>query len=98
KEEGMILESLREGRPGCPSDLQLDRLAAGEPASAAERHVAGCACCTDRLQQRRLGFAAFPDVDPARIGAAIGRRLAQEPPAGRLRRWWERVAIGLAVA
>ena len=61
------LESLREGSTGCPSDLMLDRLHAGELSSRSaqeiEAHVAGCTLCPQRLTQRQAGFTAFPDLD-----------------------------------
>jgi hypothetical protein len=90
-----MLELLREGNAGCPSDLQLDRLVAGEPATAAEAHLAGCTVCARRMEQRRLGFAAFPAARPQAIWAAIQRRPAP-------RRWitwrWPAALTTLAAA
>lgn len=79
------LESLREGSTGCPSDLMLDRLHAGElstrSAQEIEAHVAGCALCPQRLTQRQAGFTAFPDLDARPLLAGIHRRLGQEAEA-----------------
>jgi hypothetical protein len=86
------LERLREGRPGCPSDLQLDRLVAGEPAPAAAQHLGGCALCTERVEERRQGFAAFAEVHPAALRARI------EQLAPQRRRWPGRLRLPLALA
>lgn len=68
-------ESLRAGRPECPSDLALDRLHAKEldsaQAATLEQHVATCDDCTARMVERRAGFDALDEVDPRRMLAAI---------------------------
>jgi hypothetical protein len=67
---------LRSGNAECPSDLKLDRLAAGELDAAArspiEAHVSGCEACTARMTERTAGWNAQP-VDPRKLLAAIRR-------------------------
>ena len=66
--------------PGCPSDLQLDRLDAeeleGAAAEALHSHLSGCSACQER---RRAAAAGFEAVDvaahAARIHAAVGGRV-----------------------
>ena len=59
------LHQLREGKADCPSDLQLDRLHAGELGTEAAQqlnaHITGCDACPSRMQARRSGFDAFTD-------------------------------------
>ena len=82
--------SLRSGGPGCPSDLTLDRLHAGELApelaQSTTQHVAGCAACHARMAERRAGFDALDGVD-ARV--MLGRiRTGLEKPASFRERLW----------
>lgn len=69
----------RRGRAGCPSDLMLDRLHAGElpPEQAArtQAHVAACESCAAQL--RGGSFATMPGVDSAAMQSRIERALAQ---------------------
>lgn len=78
-------DHIRSGGEGCPSDLMLDRLYAGElPPSAAKElqaHVAKCAQCPQRMAARQAGFDAFPDVDPRPLLAGIHRRIEAEQEA-----------------
>jgi hypothetical protein len=89
-------DHLREGGPGCPSSLVLDRLLAGElpPGEAAEvtAHAAACDVCARRVTTRRAGFAAFPGVDAGALQARIAARA--RPPAPALV-GLRRAAIGL---
>ncbi|WP_437775119.1 zf-HC2 domain-containing protein [Sorangium sp. So ce1097] len=60
---------------GCPSDLRLDRLLAGELAPAEEQatraHLDGCARCAGRFAALEAGRAAFlADPPPLRLPAA----------------------------
>ncbi len=75
-------DHIRSGGEGCPSDLMLDRLYAGElPPSAAKElqaHVAKCEQCPQRMAARQAGFDAFPDVDPRPLLAGIHRRIGAE--------------------
>lgn len=91
------LQRLWPRSPGCPSELDLDlwvgnKLAA-EPAAALSAHVTDCADCRERVQLRRAGFAAFPQIDPSAQLAAILRRATPQQTAPRssryrpLRRW-----------
>ena len=90
------LDQLREGKADCPSDLQLDRLHAGELGAEAARalneHITGCEACPVRLQARRSGFDAFAEVDPRALLAGIRGRLHSDDQAERapLRRWLRR--------
>jgi hypothetical protein len=92
--------SLRSGGPGCPSDLTLDRLHAGELspelAQSTTQHVAGCAGCQTRMAERRAGFDAIDSVD-SRV--MLGRiRSGLEKPASlpeRLRGLLRRLMIPL---
>jgi len=92
------LERLRQGGPGCPSEVTLHRLRAGElpdeKAQALRQHVDGCEACTARMAQQAAGFNAFPEADPVRMLAAI-RRAADEKPQGVAQRWqkWLRAVI-----
>jgi hypothetical protein len=89
------LEKLREGAPGCPSELDLDQLSQGELLSqAAARisdHVSHCAMCAERMEARKAGFDAFPAVDTRALLAGIRRRVGDEQEArakrGLLRRF-----------
>lgn len=89
-------EGLQAGKAGCPSDLTLDRLNSGElegdARGSAEGHVAGCATCQQRLEARRQGWAAFPQVDERRLLARI--RTAADAPTP----WWRRGLLLPAVA
>jgi hypothetical protein len=95
------LETLREGRPGCPSDLLLDRLVAGELAGVAAHHAQAhlevCQGCERRVGLRRRGFAAFADVSfsEERLRAGIERRLAAR--TGRPS-WWRRWTVPFELA
>ncbi|WP_437730772.1 DUF4384 domain-containing protein [Sorangium sp. So ce1335] len=60
---------------GCPSDLRLDRLLAGELESAEQQatraHLDGCARCAARFAALEAGRAAFlADPPPLRLPAA----------------------------
>ncbi|MFL5345042.1 MAG: hypothetical protein ACJ8AT_09615 [Hyalangium sp.] len=82
--------SLRAGGPGCPSELTLDRLHAGELsrelAQRTTEHVAGCAGCQARMAERRAGFDALDGVD-ARV--MLGRiRSGLDKPAPLPERLW----------
>ena len=85
-----ILERLRQGGPGCPSDVMLHRLRNGELidelAGALGRHLADCERCTALMVRHASGFSAWPEVDPARMLSAI-RRGADER-AGRASAGW----------
>lgn len=91
---------LREGDAGCPSDLALDRLHAGELAAAESRqitaHVATCTTCPGRIAARQNGFAAFPEVDARPLLAAVRRRLheSEQEPVGR--RWLQKLGLYFA--
>lgn len=69
--------SLRPGKPGCPSDLLLDRYAAqelgAETAASVRAHLAACDLCPSRLDASR--FEAMADVDPRLLLAGIRRGL-----------------------
>lgn len=79
-------QQLRSGQAGCPSDLMLDRLHAGELAPAAAeslaQHIAGCRDCPGRMESRKAGFAAFAGADPEQLLAGMRKRLAEpeRPP------------------
>jgi len=100
---------LAAGSPGCPSDLALDRLHAGElgdeQAASLRQHIAGCTRCPERMSSRQAGFAAARDLDERALLASIRRRIDAEPPslrsrvAGLLRRFGAplSMAAGLAV-
>jgi hypothetical protein len=93
-----ILPQVRPGRSGCPSDLALDRHAAGETQADEDQrirdHVAGCAHCAAHLRERR--FEELPN------GAAMLARLRArvDADAASKRRGWLRLlpALGLAAA
>jgi hypothetical protein len=78
------LQGLSRRNSGCPSDLLLDRLYAGEllPAATQEllAHIEGCPTCPGRMAVRAAGFAAFVEVDPRQLLAGVRRRLATAPP------------------
>lgn len=82
------LERLRQGNPGCPSDVTLHRLRAGElggeQARALQQHVDGCEPCTARMTENAAGFAAWNEGDPVRMLAAIRRGADQRSSGG----WW----------
>lgn len=94
--------SLRAGGPGCPSDLTLDRLHAGEllrdQAQRTTEHVAGCSACQARMAERRAGFDGLEGVD-ARV--MLGRiRSGLEKPVSFPERLWamlRRLSIPLTV-
>ena len=69
------LTELRPGAQGCPSDLQLDELLAGELTPALRKqlqaHLSSCSPCAERLQAFREGFDAFPEAAPAAIQATL---------------------------
>jgi hypothetical protein len=96
------LDQLREGKADCPSDLQLDRLHAGELGPEASQqlsaHIKGCDTCPARMQARQSGFDAFSEVDPRVLLAGLRGRLHREEQSERvpLRRWLRR--FGLLVA
>lgn len=96
------LHQLREGKADCPSDLQLDRLHAGElgPEAAQQlnAHITGCDTCPSRMQARRSGFDAFAEVDQRVLLAGIRGRLHDDEQAARspVRGWLRR--FGLIVA
>ncbi len=81
---------LRAGQPGCPSDLALDRLQAGElsqaQATELRQHVADCPLCPERMSARSVGFAGFAGVDERQLLAGIRRRLDEAPAASWLSR------------
>lgn len=102
-----VFLSLRAGGPECPSDLALDRLAAGElppeVARSTEQHVAGCAGCGARMAERRAGFGGLDGVDPRAMLARI--RTGLDAPAslserllGMLRRLGAPLAVVAAAA
>lgn len=88
---------LRAGNPGCPSDLALDRLQAGElsedKARELRQHVADCTLCPERMSARSVGFAGFKEVDDRKILSAIRSQLADSPPASRFERFLQRLRI-----
>lgn len=88
---------LRAGNPGCPSDLALDRLQAGELSEAQERdlrrHVADCTLCPERMSMRSVGFAGFKDLDERQLLSAIRRRLDEAPPASLFDRVLQRLRV-----
>lgn len=101
-------QQLRSGQAGCPSDLMLDRLHAGELAPAAAdgltSHLASCAECRSRMESRRAGFAAFAGAEPERMLAGIRKRL-EEPertpartlsPISSSRRWLRSAGFAMA--
>lgn len=91
------LDSLKEGNAGCPSDLALDRLAAGELAERGpvEAHLASCQTCAARWAVRTRGWSATP-VDPRPLLAAVRR--AESAPAPRRWWWWVAAAVPVVVA
>jgi hypothetical protein len=96
-------DTLRKGRPECPSDLALDRLHAGElpreQAQTLERHVEGCADCGARMAERRAGFDAIEGVDPRVMLARIRTGLDTPAPLPqRLLAWTRRQLAPLAMA
>jgi hypothetical protein len=88
---------LRAGNPGCPSDLALDRLQAGElsedKARELRQHVADCTLCPERMSSRSIGFAGFKEVDERKILSAIRSQLADSPPASMFERFLQRLRI-----
>lgn len=88
---------LRAGNPGCPSDLALDRLQAGELSGVQERelrrHVADCTLCPERMSARSMGFAGFKEVDERKLLSAIRQRLDDAPPASLLDRVLQRLRV-----
>jgi hypothetical protein len=82
----------------CPSDLQLDRLLAGDlregERSELNAHLAGCAACRTRRDDFDARRAAYLQATPnfgalaARVGAAGGRRRPERgSPRGRSALW-----------
>lgn len=107
--ESRRLDTLRAGQKGCPSDLMLDRLCAGELSSDKQRelqsHIAACAVCPARMTQRQAGFAAFADLDTRPLLSAIVRRVSEEQEArqrrfsvGKLLLWLTPVGAAAAVS
>jgi hypothetical protein len=92
------------GRPaGCPSDLTLDRLHAGElppeQARALREHAEGCEGCRGRMALRTLGFAAFPEAQPGRLLAGVLAGIEEAPARPWWRLTWLRFgALGAAAA
>src|SRR4051794_7842240 len=88
---------LREGEAGCPSDLALDRLQAGELLPAESQritaHVDACASCPLRMAARQAGFAAFPEVDPRPLLSGIRRRLFETEREPASRRWLRQLGL-----
>jgi hypothetical protein len=74
----MTSADTRRRPEGCPSDLELEELIAGDVAGADEArlrdHIAGCARC----QQRRAAIAAEPSLKP---DPEAWRKLLAETPA-----------------
>jgi len=87
------LQRLREGAAGCPSEVMLQRLRAGELSleqqQTVQSHVDGCTRCAARLAQQAAGFHAFAEADPVRMLAAI-RRAADGRPNGTAQAFWTR--------
>jgi hypothetical protein len=90
---------LREGQPGCPSDLALDRLFAGElkqpEAGQLTAHVESCAVCPARMAARTAGFGAFAEVDSRPLLAAIRRRAAEPEKVSAPLRWLRNLGLVL---
>lgn len=95
-------DGLRAGREGCPSDVTLARLHAGELGSerAAELHghVDGCAACTKQLATLDAGFAAHPQLDERRLLANIRTEADRRPRRGGLVRWLRLSLAPIALA
>lgn len=102
------LGTLRAGREGCPSDLMLDRLCAGELSSEQQSelqsHLAACEVCPSRVAQRQAGFEAFPDLDTRPLLSAIVRRVGEAQEAkqrrfsvGKVLAWLAPVGAAVAV-
>lgn len=75
--------------PGCPSELALDKLHAGElDDNAVAEHAASCEHCVVRMAERAQGFDAIGGVDADALLRQIEARLApaQKPS------WVERLA------
>lgn len=95
---------LAAGQPGCPSDLTLDRLHAGElgdaQAASLRQHISQCAVCPDRMTARQAGFAALSDVDERKLLAGIRRKLDESPATlhSRVLGWLRRRSAPLSVA
>lgn len=95
--------SLRPGKPGCPSDLLLDRYAAeelgAEAAASVRAHLATCDDCSSRLAASC--FEAMADVDPRVLLAGIRRGLdvprSLKERAGAFLRRFAAVRVPLAV-
>lgn len=94
------LQNLREGKAECPSDLQLDRLHAGELSTeSAQRlhaHIADCGVCPARMESRRSGFAQFSEVDTRPLLAGIRRGIATAEERSQVSSWWRRIGLVLA--
>jgi hypothetical protein len=60
-------DQIRQGLPGCPSDVKLWRLHCGEIALEESlqlrSHVSGCAECRRRMQQWALARDLLPDAE-----------------------------------
>ena len=85
----------RSRRPGCPSNLELDELVAGdlggdEREGRLRAHVGGCAACNARL-------SAFAAVEPPPASASLRSeaRRAARPERGALRRRGVLGALGV---
>ncbi len=87
----MSFVTTRRRASGCPSNLELDELMAGDCAGQVSEarlrsHLEGCGDCRARLE-------AFSAVEPPTWSAA-----ARRPPARRRFRWVLGVAVSLATA
>jgi hypothetical protein len=83
---------------GCPSELDLDRYDQGEMSGSESARIAAhtksCASCVARLEQRKAGFAAFVEVDPARMVAQLHERLGgKDIPEAAVRRAHEIMGV-----
>lgn len=87
---GTLFDNLRPGRPNCPSDLQLDKMHAGElsaqKAAQISAHLATCAACTKHLQSNQIA-----ELAPARAEAMLSglRARLSKPPKTSL---WQRLS------
>lgn len=81
----------------CPSDLVLDRYHAQEceheELSFVAQHLEQCADCRARIDERKLGFAAFGGTEQAYLARFRNQLDAQAAhlPAAQSTPWWERV-------
>ena len=99
-------DQMREGRPGCPSNLVLEELAAGDLEEKArhetETHLSTCDLCAARIAVRREGFEAIEPVDPRALLAGIRRRAEKMPAtvgwSSRLAEWLRNWRLAIAPA